>query len=108
MRELKIADVTSILINTKIENYKKHAGILANTFPDKKHKTGILIKRFGGISPNIFVGIVGAARYKNRNTKKHASTWTSIFPEKKRLKRKSLQKYSCISRNIFAGIVGTA
>ena len=33
MRELKIADVTSILIKTKIENYKKHAGILAKTFP---------------------------------------------------------------------------
>ena len=92
MRELKIADVTSILINTKIENYKKHAGILANTFPDKKHKTGILIKRFGGISPNIFAGIVGAARYKNRNTKKHASTSCSIFPEKKTFKKKIITK----------------
>ena len=83
MRELKIADVTSILINTKIQKYKKLANILPNTFPGKKTQNeNPHFKEFSGISPNIF-GIVGATRNKNRNTKKHASTSSKIFPEKK-------------------------
>ena len=108
MRELKIADVTSILINTKIENYKKHAGILANTFPDKKHKTGILIKRFGVFHRIFLQALLERQDTKIEIQKNMPALGLAHFQKKKRLKRKSLQTYSCISRNIFAGIVGLA
>ena len=83
MRELKIADVTSILINTKIQKYKKHANILTNIIPGKKTQNeNPHFKEFSGISPNIF-GIVGAARNKNRSTKKTCQHFVwNIFRKK--------------------------
>ena len=74
---------------SKIPKHKKTCRHLPNIFPGKKTQNeNPHFKRFSGILPIFFAGIVGEARYKNRNTKKHASTSSKIFPEKKNIKGK--------------------
>ena len=108
MRELKIADVTSVLIHTKIENYKKHAGILANTFPDKNTKRESSLKDLAVFHRIFLQALLERQDTKREIQKNMPALRVAYFQKRKHLKRKSLQKYSCKSRNIFAGIVGAA
>ena len=97
MRELRIADVTSILINTKIQKYKKHANILPNIFPGKKkQKTRILFLKNWAVFHRIFLALLKRLETKIKLQKNMPALRLKYFQKKKHKK-----KNSAVNHEIF-------